>query len=137
MQLRAARGVIASFTLRKRAENQSTFRVFLASYEVSVGIPLKSHCNQTRKQEREKGRQEPVAQYKGKVKWFNNAKGYGFIGREDGPDVFVHYSAIQLDGYKTLKEGDEVEFDIVEGQKGPQADSVVRNRDSASAHSAA
>jgi CspA family cold shock protein len=83
----------------------------------------------------EKGRQEPVAQYKGKVKWFNNAKGYGFIGREDGPDVFVHYSAIQLDGYKTLKEGDDVEFDIVEGQKGPQADAVVRFRDSA--HSAA
>jgi cold shock protein len=82
-----------------------------------------------------KGRQEPVAQYKGKVKWFNNAKGYGFIGREDGPDVFVHYSAIQLDGYKTLKEGDDVEFDIVEGQKGPQADAVVRFRDSA--HSAA
>ena len=67
-----------------------------------------------------------MAQYKGKVKWFNNAKGYGFIGREDGPDVFVHYSAIQLDGYKTLKEGDEVEFDIVEGQKGPQADAVIR-----------
>ena len=86
-----------------------------------------------------KERQEPVAQYKGKVKWFNNAKGYGFIGREDGPDVFVHYSAIQLDGYKTLKEGDDVEFDIVEGQKGPQADGVVRNRDSAnaSAHTAA
>ncbi|MGA2569854.1 MAG: cold shock domain-containing protein [Terracidiphilus sp.] len=72
-----------------------------------------------------------MAQYKGKVKWFNNAKGYGFIGREDGPDVFVHYSAIQLDGYKTLKEGDEVEFDIVEGQKGPQADAVARFRDSA------
>ena len=72
-----------------------------------------------------------MAQYKGKVKWFNNAKGYGFIGREDGPDVFVHYSAIQLDGYKTLKEGDEVEFDVVEGQKGPQADAVVRFRASA------
>ena len=78
---------------------------------------------------RVKERQEPVAQYKGKVKWFNNAKGYGFIGREDGPDVFVHYSSIQLDGYKTLKEGDDVEFDIVQGQKGAQADAVVRLRD--------
>ena len=78
---------------------------------------------------RPKGRQEPVAQYKGKVKWFNNAKGYGFIGREDGPDVFVHYSAIQLDGYKTLKEGDDVEFDIAQGQKGPQAEAVVRLKD--------
>jgi cold shock protein len=77
-------------------------------------------------------RRKPVAQYKGKVKWFNNAKGYGFIGRDDGPDVFVHYSAIQLDGYKTLKEGDDVEFDIVQGQKGPQADSVTRLRDAAS-----
>ena len=77
----------------------------------------------------------PVAQYKGKVKWFNNAKGYGFIGREDGSDVFVHYSAIQLDGYKTLKEGDDVEFDIVQGQKGPQADAVLRLRDAA--HNAA
>jgi cold shock protein len=75
---------------------------------------------------------KPVAQYKGKVKWFNNAKGYGFIGREDGPDVFVHYSSIQLDGYKTLKEGDDVEFDIVQGQKGPQADAVTRLKDAAS-----
>jgi CspA family cold shock protein len=67
-----------------------------------------------------------VAHYKGKVKWFNNAKGYGFIGREDGPDVFVHYSSIQSDGYRSLKEGDDVEFDIVQGQKGPQADQVQR-----------
>jgi CspA family cold shock protein len=81
-------------------------------------------------------KREPVAQYKGKVKWFNNAKGYGFIGREDGPDVFVHYSSSQLDGYKTLKEGDDVEFDIVQGQKGPQADGVVRYKDAA-AHNAA
>jgi CspA family cold shock protein len=81
-------------------------------------------------------KQDPVAQFKGKVKWFNNAKGYGFIGREDGPDVFVHYSAIQLDGYKTLKEGDDVEFDVVQGQKGPQADAVIRLRD-ATAHNAA
>ena len=56
-------------------------------------------------------------------------KGYGFIGREDGPDVFVHYSAIQFSGYKTLKEGDEVEFSIVQGQKGPQADAVMHVND--------
>gem|GEM_PF-84030 len=74
-----------------------------------------------------KGQQERyVAQYKGIVKWFNNAKGYGFLGREDGADVFVHYSSIQLEGYKSLKEGDEVEFDIIQGAKGPQADQVAR-----------
>lgn len=71
---------------------------------------------------------EPMAQYKGTVKWFNNAKGYGFLGREDGPDVFVHYSSIKLEGYKTLKEGDEVEFDVIQGTKGPQADQVVRTK---------
>ena len=69
-----------------------------------------------------------MAQYKGTVKWFNNAKGYGFLGREDGPDVFVHYSSIKLDGYKTLKEGDEVEFDVIQGTKGPQADQVIRTK---------
>jgi cold shock protein len=67
-----------------------------------------------------------VSQYKGTVKWFNNAKGYGFLGRDGGADVFVHYSSIQRDGYKSLKEGDEVEFDIIEGSKGPQADQVNR-----------
>lgn len=62
----------------------------------------------------------------GKVKWFNQEKGYGFISREGGPDVFVHYSAIQQDGFKTLSEGEEVEFEIVEGARGPQAANVVK-----------
>jgi cold shock protein len=67
-----------------------------------------------------------MSQYKGTVKWFNNVKGYGFLGREGGNDVFVHFSSIQKDGYKSLKEGDEVLFDIIQGQKGPQADRVAR-----------
>ncbi len=67
-----------------------------------------------------------MTRIKGTVKWFNNAKGFGFIGREDGPDVFVHYSAINSDGYKTLQEGDQVEFEIVQGQKGPQAGNVQK-----------
>jgi cold shock protein len=67
-----------------------------------------------------------MSQYQGPVRWFNNAKGYGFLGREGGPDVFVHYTAIQADGYKTLKEGDHVEFDVIQGDKGPQADQVRR-----------
>ena len=65
---------------------------------------------------------------KGTVKWFNNGKGFGFIGRDNGPDVFVHYSSIQKDGYKSLKEGDEVEFEVIQGQKGPQADNVRKVR---------
>ena len=64
---------------------------------------------------------------KGKVKWFSNVKGYGFIEKEGGgPDIFVHYSTIQKEGYKTLEGGDEVTFDIVQGEKGPQAANVVR-----------
>ena len=61
----------------------------------------------------------------GEVKWFNDAKGYGFIGRNDGPDVFVHYSAIVGEGHRTLREGDVVEFEIVQGAKGPQAANVT------------
>ncbi|AQS59550.1 cold shock domain-containing protein [Desulforamulus ferrireducens] len=60
----------------------------------------------------------------GKVKWFNANKGYGFIEAESGTDVFVHYSAIQSDGYRTLEEGQPVEFDVVEGNRGPQAANV-------------
>jgi cold shock protein len=62
----------------------------------------------------------------GKVKWFNAEKGFGFIEREGGDDVFVHFSAIQADGFKTLEEGQAVEFEIVEGDRGPQAANVVK-----------
>ena len=63
--------------------------------------------------------------YRGFVKWFNTAKGFGFLGRTDGPDVFVHYRSIATEGYKTLRDGDEVDFDIVEGERGLQAVDVV------------
>lgn len=63
---------------------------------------------------------------KGKVKWFSNQKGYGFITREDGKDVFVHHTAIQGEGYKTLEEGQEVEFDVTQGPKGEQATNVTK-----------
>ena len=62
----------------------------------------------------------------GSVKWFNAEKGYGFIAVDNGPDVFVHYSAIQMEGYKSLDEGQRVEFEITQGQKGPQAEQVRR-----------
>lgn len=62
----------------------------------------------------------------GTVKWFNNAKGYGFIQPQEGPDVFVHFSAIQGDGYRSLEEGEQVEFTIEQSPKGPQASNVVK-----------
>jgi CspA family cold shock protein len=64
--------------------------------------------------------------FTGTVKWFNDAKGYGFIQQDNGPDVFVHYSAIQGDGYKSLTEGQRVEFEVVNGDKGPKASNVVK-----------
>ena len=64
--------------------------------------------------------------YTGTVKWFDEKKGYGFIEREDGDDVFVHFSAIQDEGFKTLEDGEKVEFEIVEGDRGPQAAQVVK-----------
>jgi CspA family cold shock protein len=66
---------------------------------------------------------------KGKVKWFNADRGYGFITRANGPDVFVHYTAIQTEGVRSLEEGEEVEFEIEEGRKGPQAASVILVRE--------
>ena len=67
-----------------------------------------------------------MARINGTVKWFNDAKGFGFISRKGGPDGFVHFSAIQGNGFKSLAEGDKVEFEIVQGQKGPQAADVTK-----------
>ena len=63
---------------------------------------------------------------KGTVKWFNNQKGYGFITDESGKDIFVHFSGLSMDGYKTIDEGQAVEFDVIDGPKGPQATNVVK-----------
>jgi CspA family cold shock protein len=62
----------------------------------------------------------------GTVKWFNDSKGFGFIEQADGPDVFVHFSAIQGEGFKSLAEGDRVSFDVIQGEKGPQSSNVVK-----------
>jgi len=66
-----------------------------------------------------------MAAVQGTVKWFNEAKGFGFIEQENGPDVFAHFSAISGDGFKTLNEGQKVEFTVTQGQKGPQAENIV------------
>jgi len=69
---------------------------------------------------------EGIEMSKGTVKWFNNQKGYGFISDEEGNDVFVHYSGLSMDGFKSLDEGQEVEFEVTEGAKGPQAINVTK-----------
>src|SRR5579884_326251 len=110
-------------------------RFFQRLYELSCPLILltllsdrKQNGNEKRKTSaRPVSKEKYVDRLKGTVKWFNNAKGYGFIGREGGPDVFVHYSAISSEGYKSLQEGDVVEFEIVQGQKGPQAANVTKN----------
>jgi cold shock protein len=73
---------------------------------------------------RSAGRSTEVTEVQGRIKWFNSSKGYGFIGRDDGQDVFVHYSGILGEGYRTLQEGDRVEFESAQGPKGPQASNV-------------
>ncbi len=84
--------------------------------------PLRGERQNKVKRERE----NQVERIQGTVKWFNNAKGYGFLGRDGGADVFIHYSAITSEGYKSLQEGDKVEFEIVQGEKGPQAANVSK-----------
>ena len=70
--------------------------------------------------------QEEVVRQQGTVKWFNAKKGYGFLSDAEGNDVFVHFSALQMDGFKELKDGEKVEFEVVDGEKGPQAANVIR-----------
>jgi cold shock protein len=104
-----------------RRKHRTCVRVTTATVKEAAGEPRESASVGF---ERHGRRLSQVA--KGRVKWFNASKGYGFISREDGSDVFVHFSAIQGDGFKTLDEGQEVEFEIIDGKKGPQAANVVK-----------
>jgi CspA family cold shock protein len=92
----------------------------------AIYLPAPASLFRRRGKEKHMSHGQEGASVQGTVKWFNNSKGYGFIGRDDGPDVFVHYSAITGDGYRTLQEGDTVEFEIVQGPKGPQAANVAK-----------
>ena len=97
--------------------------VVLAGY-IKILNPACTHYRGNPDEERLKGGIKALA--KGKVKWFNNRKGFGFIQQEDGPDLFVHFSSIQTDGYRTLNEGEEVTFDVEDGERGPKAVNVSR-----------
>jgi CspA family cold shock protein len=100
-------------------ERPHTAAFFFAPAAVAGVGSMTRHTSRHSKQER-------TMRITGKVKWFNNAKGYGFIERDGGSDVFVHYSAIQGDGFRSLEEGQAVEFEIVDGPKGPQAGNVTK-----------
>lgn len=112
--------------LKHTAENQTCS--FFAPAELLVLCPVhRSNPSESSPTEllQHDQRRHRMAQYNGEVKWFNNAKGYGFLGHDGGADVFVHFSSVQGEGYKSLKEGDRVTFDIVQGEKGPQAGQVM------------
>ena len=98
----------------------------LAAFFVPSGVRIPVVLTGRGGGRRVQGRGSTTMRITGKVKWFNNAKGYGFIERDSGSDVFVHFSAIQGSGFRTLEEGQAVEFEIVDGPKGPQAGNVTK-----------
>jgi CspA family cold shock protein len=116
---------VGLFLCGKAASRAAT--LFPGSVETSFGVP-QGHIEASAKQglSQEEQRKESVVREKGTVKWFNGAKGYGFIQRSTGEDVFVHFSAIQENGYRSLNEGETVEFDVTKGPKGLQAANVAR-----------
>src|SRR5215216_4883802 len=116
----------ATLVSRRRKPRPRTRGLFLCP-ELSV-LRAKGPGQMSRRRSRAaplQGRKSTM-RITGKVKWFNNAKGYGFIEREGGADVFVHFSAVQGNGFRTLEEGQAVEFEIVDGPKGPQAGNVTK-----------
>jgi cold shock protein len=103
-----------------------TVRLTIAGPKESQALTKRTVLAGIGGQRRDQRLGESVVREKGIVKWFNAAKGYGFIQRSNGDDVFVHFSAIQMNGYRTLEEGSEVEFEVKRGPKGLQAENVIR-----------